>query len=85
MFQNSADTNEMYQLCRTVSQSNRGRKLIRSGGTSESQGVGYSDILARTIFWVQNSEFQYFWGFEKYFLGGMKIFWIFFGVITKFG
>ena len=33
---------------------------------------------------VQNFKFQYFWGFQQnnYFLG-MKILWIFFGVITK--
>ena len=32
------------------------------------------------FFWVQNSEFQYFWGFSEklLFLGGMKILWIFF-------
>ena len=37
------------------------------------------------FFGVQNSEFQYFLGFsEKFiFFGGMKILWIFFGVITK--
>ena len=33
---------------------------------------------------VQNFEFQYFLGFqEKIFLGGIKILWIFFLVITK--
>ena len=39
------------------------------------------------FFGVQNSEFQYFLGFQKMniFLGGMKILWIFFGVITKLG
>ena len=39
------------------------------------------------FFWVQNSEFQYFLGFSEklIFLGGMKILWIFFGVITKLG
>ena len=36
---------------------------------------------------VQNSEFQYFLGFSEklIFFGGMKILWIFFGVITKLG
>ena len=41
------------------------------------------------FFGVQNSEFQYFWGFQKneYFLDIMKILWIFFfgGVIEKLG
>ena len=39
------------------------------------------------FFWVQNSEFQYFfWFSEKWmFFGGMKILWIFLGVITKLG
>ena len=40
------------------------------------------------VFWVQNSEFQYFWGFSEklIFFGGMKILWIFFlGVIRKLG
>ena len=38
-------------------------------------------------FWgVQNCEFQYFRGFsKKYFLGGMKILWIFFGGHHKIG
>ena len=32
------------------------------------------------FFWVQNSEFQYFFGFSEklIFLGGMNILWIFF-------
>ena len=32
------------------------------------------------FFWVQNSEFQYFFGFSEnlIFFGGMKILWIFF-------
>ena len=39
------------------------------------------------FFWVQNSEFQYFFGFSEklLFFWGMKILWIFFGVITKLG
>ena len=40
-----------------------------------------------TFFWVQNFEFQYFWGFQKRLIlfGGMKILWIFFLVIAKLG
>ena len=36
---------------------------------------------------VQNSEFQYFWGFSEklIFLGGMKILWIFLGGHHKIG
>ena len=31
------------------------------------------------FFWVQNFEFQYFWGVsKKNIFGGMKILWIFF-------
>ena len=38
------------------------------------------------FFGVQNSEFQYFFGFQKNeYFWGMKILWIFFGVITKLG
>ena len=39
------------------------------------------------FFGVQNSEFQYFLGFSEklIFFGGMKILWIFWGVITKLG
>ena len=39
------------------------------------------------FFGVQNSKFQYFWGFSEklIFLGGMKILWIFLGIITKLG
>ena len=39
------------------------------------------------FFWVQNSEFQYFFGFSEklIFFRGMKILWIFFWVITKMG
>ena len=37
-----------------------------------------------SFFWVQNFEFQYFWGFRKMnIFWGMKILWIFLGVITK--
>ena len=28
-------------------------------------GGGYSDIFTHTQAWVQNSEFQYFWGFSE--------------------
>ena len=57
------------------------------GGGGGGGGGGYSDIFIQTQAWVQNSEFQYFWGFSEklIFLGGMKILWIFFGVITKLG
>ena len=50
----------------------------------EPQGGGtliFSHILRLELFfWVQNSEFQYYWGFQKneYFLD-MKILRIFFG------
>ena len=44
------------------------------------------------LFWVQNSEFQYFWGFSKndffFFFwggGGMKLLWIFFFGHHKIG
>ena len=39
------------------------------------------------FFVVQNSEFQYFLGVlrKMNIFGGMKILWIFFGVITKLG
>ena len=41
----------------------------------------FTHTLPRPIYGVQNSEFQYFWGFSEksIFLGGMKILWIFFG------
>ena len=53
------------------------------GGTlifSHIRGLG-------PFFGVQNSEFQYFWGFSEklIFFWGMKILWIFWGVITKLG
>ena len=38
------------------------------------------------FFWVQNSEFQYFWGFQnEYFFGYEDFADIFWGVITKLG
>ena len=39
------------------------------------------------LFWVKNSEFQYFWGFSEneYFLGVLRFCWYFLGVITKLG
>ena len=52
-------------------------------------GVGVTLIFSYirrlgSFFWVQNFEFQYFWGFQKIFLG-MKILWIFFGGHHKIG
>ena len=61
-----------------------GLGLVPQGGGT----LIFSHIHRLELFWgVQNSEFQIFWGFsEKWiFLGGMKILWIFFGVITKLG
>ena len=65
------------------------------GGTPGGGGVTLilSHIRRLGLFFgVQNSEFQYFWGFQKneYFLDIMKILWIFFfwgggGVIEKLG
>ena len=64
-------------------------------GLSEAQpkGGGGGTLILSYIrglglfFAVQNSEFQYFFGFSEksIFFGGMKILWIFFGVITKLG
>ena len=61
----------------------------------ESQGGGggtliFSHIRRLGLFLgVQNSEFQYFWGFSDYFFfwggGGMKILWIFLGGHHKIG
>ena len=58
------------------------------------RGEGYSDIFiqtyARVIFWVQNFESHYLWGFQKNeYSWGVKVLWIFFffggggGVIEK--
>ena len=55
-------------------------------------GGGYSDsfiyTLAQAIFWGSKIlNFNTFVGFQKRkmnIFGGMKILWIFFGVITKF-
>ena len=53
-------------------------------------GGGYSDIFTYIgsghFLGVLNFEFQYFGGFSEkkmIFFWGMKILWIFFGVITK--
>ena len=56
----------------------------RGGGGGGTQKFSYIRRLG-PFFGVQNFEFQYFWGFSKkiYIFGGMKILWIFFGVITK--
>ena len=61
----------------------------------QSQGGGggvtliFSHILRLRPFFflVQNSEFQYFFGFseKRIFLGGIKILWIFFGGHHKIG
>ena len=55
-------------------------------------GVGGEALISSyirrlgTFFWVQNFDFQYFWGVseKKYFLG-MKILWIFLGGNHKIG
>ena len=52
------------------------------------QEGGYSDSCIHRrlgpIFGVQNFEFQYFCRFKKNeYIFGMKILWIFWGVITK--
>ena len=49
-----------------------------------SQGVTLKFLYIRRLglfFWVQNFEFQYFWGFskKKNISWGMKILWMFFG------
>ena len=51
-------------------------------------GGGYSDFFIRrlgSLFWFEILKFNIFGGFQKKknFLGGLKILWIFFGVITK--
>ena len=57
--------------------------IYHSGVEPRGGGVlwYFHTYVGSGYFWVQNSEFQYFWGFwEKcIFLGGMKILWIFFG------
>ena len=53
------------------------KSLLRAQGCT----LIFSHIRRLCLFFlVQNSEFQYFWGFQKneYFLGGIKILWIFF-------
>ena len=51
-----------------------------------SQGGTLKFLYIRRLglfFWVQNCEFQYFWGFQKInIFGGMKILWIFLGGVT---
>ena len=61
----------------------RGGVCARGGGTlivSHIRRLG-------PFFWVQNSEFRYFWGFSEklIFFGGMKILWIFFWGHHKIG
>ena len=58
--------------------------MTQSGAPREG---GYSDIfIFSSHFWgVQNFEFQYVSFFLNEYFMGMKIFWIFFGVITKIG
>ena len=50
---------------------------------------GYSDIFIYVVsglFWPQNFEFQYFWDFQtNEDFGGMKILWIFLGIIHIVG
>ena len=63
----------------------------RQEGSEEPQEGGipiFSHIRRLGLFfWVQNSEFQYFLGFSEKMniFGGMKMLWIFSGVITKLG
>ena len=47
--------------------------------------IFYTYVGSGHFYGVQNFEFQYFLGFsEKIFFLGMKILWIFWGVITIF-
>ena len=59
------------------------------GGGGGGGGIPIFSHIRRLgpFFWVQYSEFQYFWGFQKneYFFGGIKILWIFFGGHHKIG
>ena len=57
------------------------------GGGGGGGTLIFSHIRRLGLFFgVQNSEFQYFFGFQKNeYFWGMKILWIFFGVITKLG
>ena len=61
-------------------------RLSQRGGGGGTLILSYIRGLG-LFFAVQNSEFQYFFGFSEksIFFGGMKILWIFFGVITKLG
>ena len=56
------------------------------GGGGGTLIISYIRRLG-SFFWVQNIEFQYFWGFsgKLIFILGMKILWIYLGVITKLG
>ena len=73
---------------RRIPQATTGYRRIPPGG-----GGGGVTLICSCIhrlgpfFGVQNSEFQYFLGFSEklIFFWGMKILWIFFGVITKLG
>ena len=61
--------------------------FFKGGGSGPQGGTlifSYNRRLG-SFFWVQNFEFQYFWGFSEKnnIFWGMKILWIFFGVITK--
>ena len=65
--------------------------MSREGGRGGGRGGGGTLIFShirrlRLYFGGQNSEFQYFfWFFRRInIFWGMKILWIFFGVITKF-
>ena len=60
--------------------------LARGGGGGGTQIFSHIRRLG-PFFWVQNSEFQYFFGFSEklIFFWGMKILWIFFGGHHKIG
>ena len=59
------------------------------GGPDPRRGTLIFSHIRRLgpLFWVQNSEFQYFFGFSEklIFFGGMKILWIFFWGRHKIG
>ena len=73
--------NSFFPLKITIKENDRYQPQGGGGGT---RTFSYIRRL-RSFLGVQNFEFQYFSGFSEklIFLGGMKIFWIFFGVITK--
>ena len=66
-----------------------GGYIFLYGGTPGGGGTLIFSHIRRLglFFWVQNSEFQYFWGFQKneYFFGYEDFADIFWGVITKLG